>query len=121
MMRAFKKTDTGPELAVRRVAHRMGYRFRLHRTDLPGCPDLVFVARRKVIFVHGCFWHAHGCKLTRLPSSNLEYWVPKLKRNRDRDKRSLKALAAAGWQHLIIWECEAQDDRVRGLLMKFLK
>ncbi len=89
MMRAFKSRDTAPELAVRRLAHRMGYRFRLHRADLPGRPDMVFVSRRKVIFIQGCFWHAHGCKLTRLPNSNLGYWLPKLKRNRERDRKSL--------------------------------
>lgn len=106
MMRAFKGRDTVPELTVRRLAHEMGYRFRLHRRDLPGTPDLVFVSQRKVVFIHGCFWHSHGCNLTRLPTSNLGYWVPKLKRNRDRDKKTLKALTAEGWRHLVIWECE---------------
>jgi DNA mismatch endonuclease (patch repair protein) len=109
MMRAIKGRDTGPELAVRRLAYKMGYRFRLHRRDLPGTPDLVFASRRKVIFIHGCFWHLHGCKLTRLPTSNLGYWVPKLNRNRVRDEKNLKVLAAEGWQHLVIWECEIRS------------
>jgi DNA mismatch endonuclease (patch repair protein) len=121
MMRAFKSRDTAPELAVRGLAHRMGYRFRLHRKDLPGTPDLVFVSLRKVIFIHGCFWHSHGCKLTRLPSSNLDYWLPKLRRNRDRDARNAQELAAAGWEHLIIWECQIRDnERLKHLLRRFL-
>jgi DNA mismatch endonuclease (patch repair protein) len=110
MMRAFKSRDTAPELAVRRLAHRLGYRFRLHRKDLPGTPDLVFVALRKVIFIHGCFWHSHGCKLTRTPKSNLEYWLPKLQRNRERDRRVARQLAADGWGRLVIWECQIRDQ-----------
>ncbi|MGH9721912.1 MAG: very short patch repair endonuclease [Bryobacteraceae bacterium] len=109
MMRAIKGRDTAPELAVRCLAHRMGYRFRLHRKDLPGTPDLVFVSRRKVVFIHGCFWHSHGCNLTRLPTSNLGYWVPKLERNKDRDEKNLKALTAEGWHYLVIWECEIRS------------
>jgi len=77
VMRSIKGRDTGPELVVRRIAHEMGYRFRLHRKDLPGTPDLVFASRRKVIFVNGCFWHGHGCKLTRVPKANLAYWAAK--------------------------------------------
>ena len=87
-MQAVKDRDTGPEMAVRRLVHGMGYRYRLHRRDLPGSPDLVFATRRKVIFVHGCFWHRHGdsrCKLARLPKSRLEFWGPKLENNRRRD------------------------------------
>lgn len=121
MMRLIKGRDTVPELAVRRVAHRMGYRFRLHRKDLPGTPDLAFVSRRKVVFVHGCFWHMHGCRLSRAPKSNLKYWIPKFKRNRARDARNLKALSAGGWKHLVIWECESRDSlNVQKLLKKFL-
>ena len=121
MMRAFKSRNTAPELAVRHIAHQMGYRFRLHRKDLPGTPDLVFVSRRKVIFIHGCFWHTHGCDLTRVPKSNLKYWVPKLQGNRARDEKTLAALAVEGWRSLIIWECEVRDnDKLRQRLMKFL-
>jgi DNA mismatch endonuclease (patch repair protein) len=122
MMRAFKNRDTAPELAVRRVAYQMGYRYRLHRKDLPGRPDVVFVSRRKAIFIHGCFWHSHGCKLTRLPNSNLGYWLPKLKGNRDRDKRNVRALAAEGWKCLIIWECEVESHgTLQDRLRKFLE
>jgi DNA mismatch endonuclease (patch repair protein) len=121
MMRAIKGRDTVPELAVRRLAHKLGYRFRLHRKDLPGTPDLVFPSRRKVIFIHGCFWHSHGCKLTRLPTSNLGYWVPKLNRNRVRDEKNLKTLTAEGWQHLVIWECEIRSgEKLEQRLKTFL-
>ena len=105
-MQAVKSKNTGPELAVRRLAHRMGYRFRLHRKDLPGKPDLVFSSRRKVIFVHGCFWHAHGCKCARVPKSNVDYWKPKLERNQERDSMQQYRLHERGWEVLVIWECE---------------
>ena len=100
-MSRVKGRDTGPEWAVRRLVHGLGYRYRLHRKDLPGCPDLVFPSRRKVIFVHGCFWHRHpdpACKLARLPKSRLEFWVPKLERNRARDLHSQARLIDMGWQ-----------------------
>ena len=108
-MSRVKGRDTGPEWAVRRLVHGLGYRYRLHRKDLPGCPDLVFPSRRKVIFVHGCFWHRHpdpACKLARLPKSRLEFWVPKLERNRARDLHSQARLIDMGWQIMIVWECE---------------
>jgi len=113
-----------PELAVRRLVYGMGYRYRLHRQDLPGRPDLVFPGRRKVIFVHGCFWHQHAeasCKLAHAPRSNLDYWQPKLSRTKERDKANRPALEDAGWNVLVIWECEvrARDnlaDRIRGFL-----
>jgi DNA mismatch endonuclease (patch repair protein) len=104
--------DTGPEKVVRRLVHGMGYRYRLHRRELPGVPDLVFVTRRKVIFVHGCFWHRHGdsaCKLARLPKSRLDFWLPKLDANAERDQRNQLALRAQGWQVMTIWECELKD------------
>ncbi len=100
-----------PELIVRRLTHSMGYRYRLHRKDLPGKPDLVFPARRKVIFVHGCFWHQHAdpaCKIARRPKSNLDYWLPKLQRNVERDAEHRDRLSALGWQVLVIWECEVK-------------
>lgn len=103
---------TRPELIVRRLAHRLGYRYRLHRAGLPGRPDLVFAGRRRVIFVHGCFWHRHddpSCKLARLPKSRQEYWLPKLERNVARDQRALEALKDAGWEALVLWECELND------------
>jgi DNA mismatch endonuclease (patch repair protein) len=121
-MRRIRKTDTKPEVRVRRVAHALGYRFRLHRRDLPGTPDLVFPRLRKAILVHGCFWHQHeGCRLARMPKARPEYWKPKLERNRARDKEARRALEAAGWRVLTIWECETTDlealsERVGGFL-----
>ena len=110
-MRAIRSKDMQPELKVRSLVHRLGFRFRLHRRDLPGKPDLVFVSRGKVIFVHGCFWHSHNCKVAHTPKSNQEYWVPKLARNKTRDARNIDALEADGWRALVIWECEASDER----------
>ena len=109
-MRAVKYRNTGPELTVRRLLHRMGYRYRLHRKDLPGKPDIVFGPRRKVIFVHGCFWHGHSCKRgSRMPKTNAEYWETKISRNVERYSRQIKELAAAGWTSLALWECELAD------------
>ena len=88
----------------------MGYRYRLHRQDLPGTPDLVFPGKRKIIFVNGCFWHAHGCRAARVPKSNVAYWQPKLERNRARDQQNFAALEAAGWKSLAVWECETRDE-----------
>ena len=113
-----------PEMAVRRLVHAMGYRYRLHRRDLPGSPDLVFPGRRKVIFVHGCFWHQHGdpaCRIARRPKSNQHYWLPKLERNVIRDAEHLAQLAQLGWDVLVIWECDVVcddgiADRIRGFL-----
>ena len=121
-MRRIRKTDTKPELRVRRAAHQLGYRFRLHRSDLPGTPDLVFPRLSKVVLVHGCFWHQHpGCRLARQPKSRLDYWLPKLERNRERDLRSTAALRAAGWKVLVIWECEVPDEAAAArLLASFL-
>jgi len=110
-MRRIRSKGMLPELAVRSMVHRMGFRFRLHRKDLAGKPDLVFASRRKVIFVHGCFWHAHDCKVAHTPKSNAAYWGPKLERNRARDKRNIDALRAAGWKPLVIWECEIRSGR----------
>ena len=111
-MRAIRSTGMKPELRVRSLAHSLGYRFRLHRTDLPGKPDLAFGPRRKVIFVHGCFWHSHNCKTAHVPKSNREYWGPKLDRNRIRDQKNIEALKANGWGALVIWECETHDETV---------
>ncbi len=109
-MRQIRSKDTNPELVLRRLLHRLGYRFRLHCKDLPGKPDLVFPARRKVIFVHGCFWHQHsGCREGRVPGTRLEYWAPKLARNQQRDQAAQSALEELGWQFLVVWECELKD------------
>lgn len=105
-MRRIKSKDMKPEMVVRRLVHGLGYRYRLHRKDLPGKPDLVFGPRRSVIFVHGCFWHQHDCRDGRVPSSNREYWEPKLARNVERDRKTRQELEAAGWRVLVIWECE---------------
>ena len=115
-MALIRKRDTKPELVVRRMAHRLGYRFRLHRRDLPGTPDLVFPARRKVILVHGCFWHRYDCPLGRkAPRARPEYWIPKLERNRQRDVVTLESLAALGWTALVIWEYEVRPMSREGL------
>lgn len=109
-MRRIRSSGTRPEMLVRRLALGMGYRFRLHRKDLPSKPDLVFASRRKVIFVHGCFWHQHpGCREGPAPSSNEGYWKPKLARNVERDASALAALTGAGWEVLVMWECETKD------------
>jgi len=123
-MSLVRDRDTKPEMRVRRIAHALGYRYRLHRRDLPGCPDLVFTPRRKVIFVHGCFWHRHSdpsCKLSRLPKSKLDFWLPKLEGNRTRDRRNNAKLRDMGWTVLEIWECQTSnleelEKTVRGFL-----
>lgn len=120
-MQAVKSKDTKPEMTVRRLVHRMGYRYRLHKKELPGRPDLVFGPRKKAIFVHGCFWHSHSCKYGRLPTSNEDYWIPKLKRNQERDAENRAELNALGWSVLTLWECEIKDtasliERITGFL-----
>lgn len=122
-MRQIKSKDMKPELLVRRLVHGMGYRYRLHRKDLPGKPDLVFGPRQKAIFVHGCFWHQHAnCGEGRPPGSNAGYWGPKLNRNVQRDAEHLTSLAAAGWRTLVVWECEAKNvEALRKNLRRFLK
>ena len=120
-MRAIRSKDMQPELKVRSLVHKLGYRFRLQRKDLPGKPDLVFGPRRKVIFVHGCFWHSHNCKTAHVPKSNQVYWGPKLERNKTRDGNNIEALQAEGWQALVVWECEVRDESgVRKRLRTFL-
>lgn len=121
-MRAVKGADTTPELAVRRLAHSMGYRFRLHRKDLPGKPDLTFPRLRKTIFVHGCFWHGHDCaRGGRVPVQNRDYWKRKVARNMERDMNVQSALQRLGWKSLVVWECEIKDqDRLRRALRRFL-
>ncbi|TPE52268.1 DNA mismatch endonuclease Vsr [Amaricoccus solimangrovi] len=118
-MALVKGKDTKPELRVRRLAHAMGYRFRLHRRDLPGVPDLVFPGRRAVVFVHGCFWHRHpdpGCWRSRLPKSRPEFWIPKLEANVARDGAARAALEARGWRVLTVWECETTPRRREALV-----
>ena len=109
IMQAVNTKNTGPELAVRRLLHGLGYRFRLHRKDLPGKPDIVLPRYRTAIFVHGCFWHAHGCSKGLPPRSNLHYWLPKLDQNVDRDKRKIEQLRSLGWRVEVIWQCELME------------
>ena len=110
VMSLIRSTNTKPERVVRSLLHRMGYRFRLHRKDLPGRPDVVLSKYHTVVFVHGCFWHAHDCHLFRIPSSNQEYWQKKLIGNRDRDQIQQEQLKQAGWRVLIVFECELRGQ-----------
>jgi len=120
-MRRIKSKDSTPELTVRHLVHRLGYRYRLHDHNLPGRPDLVFRGRRKIIFVHGCFWHVHRhCKLAHVPASRQEYWQPKLQRNRARDGMHRRALKQLGWSVLIVWECEVSSARLTERIRRFL-
>ena len=123
-MSLIRGRDTKPEIVVRRVLHRLGYRYRLHCRDLPGRPDIVFRKIRKVIFVHGCFWHRHGdpnCRLARLPKSRLDFWEPKFAANTERDAKNQKALKDAGWTVLLVWECELGDsEQLENKLRHFL-
>lgn len=122
-MRAVRSKETGAELKVRRALRAMGETgYRLHRTDLPGTPDVAFIGRRKAIFVHGCFWHGHDCKRgSRTPKTNRDYWVAKVARNAQRDRESISALEALGWDVLVIWECELREpEAISHRLSEFL-
>ncbi len=113
IMSRIKGRNTMPELAVRRIAHGLGFRFRLHRRDLPGSPDLVFPRYRTVVFVHGCFWHRHdGCRYAYRPKSRIQFWTKKFEENVARDARNEAALHDLGWQVVVIWECETKDQAV---------
>ncbi|WP_442496839.1 very short patch repair endonuclease [Methylobacter sp. sgz302048] len=121
IMSRIRSKNTAPEMVVRKLIFSMGYRYRLHRRQLPGCPDIVFPGKKKVIFVHGCFWHCHaGCKRATVPQSNRDYWYPKLKRNSRRDKINQVALVAAGWNVMIIWECEIKNSNLAEKIRSFL-
>jgi DNA mismatch endonuclease (patch repair protein) len=118
-MSKIRAKDTLPEIMVRRLVHAMGYRYRLHRKDLPGRPDMAFGPAKKVIFVHGCFWHQHAeCRNGRMPRSRPDYWQPKLRRNLERDAARMCVLTKAGWQVLVIWECELKD---KGLIERTIR
>ena len=121
-MARVKSKDTAPERIVRQITFGLGFRYRLHGAKLPGKPDLVFASRRKVIFVHGCFWHRHkGCKLARLPKSRLSFWKPKLEGNKKRDAGNLGELRQLDWKVLLIWECQLRDTaRVTAVIKRFL-
>jgi DNA mismatch endonuclease (patch repair protein) len=123
IMRAVGTKNTRPELMVRRMLHRAGFRFRLHRKDLPGTPDIVLASRQKVIFVHGCYWHGHpGCSKARLPKTRRTYWEAKVAGNRVRDRDRIRKLRACGWRALVVWQCELRSpERLLKKLLKFLE
>jgi DNA mismatch endonuclease (patch repair protein) len=124
LMSRIRSKNTNPEMFVRRLIHSMGYRYRLHRKSLPGKPDLVFPSRKKVVFVHGCFWHRHKCAVgRRLPKSRVDYWSAKLEGNRRRHVKNVCSLRALGWKVLTLWECQIKqperlEERIRAFLEK---
>ena len=120
-MSRIKGLDTKPEIAVRSLLHRMGYRFRLHRRDLPGTPDIVLPGRGAVVFVHGCFWHGHSCKRTKMPKTRKSYWTEKIENNRRRDARKRRQLKTLEWKVGVVWECELKrSDRLGDKLRRLL-
>jgi DNA mismatch endonuclease (patch repair protein) len=123
IMRAVKSKDTGPEMIVRSIVHSLGFRFRLHRKDLPGKPDLALPKLKKAIFVHGCFWHGHNCaRGSRVPVNNREYWVEKIEKNRKRDQRSARLLRKLGWKRKVVWECSLKKpEKVMSSLAEYLR
>jgi DNA mismatch endonuclease, patch repair protein len=124
-MQKIRSRDTKPEMVVRRLVHNMGFRYRLHGKDLPGMPDLVFRPKKKIVLVHGCFWHQHPssiCKLLHKPKSNNSYWDAKLSRNVERDASNLRLLEAQGWSVLTVWECETKNvEQLKSRLSSFLE
>lgn len=120
IMQAVGTKDTKPEMIVRRALYAMGYRYRLHLKDLPGKPDIVFPGRKKAIFVHGCFWHWHGCPKGQLPKSRLDYWKPKLEANVARDRAKIEELKKGGWRVLVVWQCETRDTDLTTRLVEFV-
>ena len=122
LMGRIRGKDTKPEMVVRKVAHRLGYRFRLHQCNLPGSPDLVFPRRRKAVFVHGCYWHRHpGCRLAYMPKSNVDFWTRKFAVNEARDRKALEDLHDQRWDTLVVWECETKDiENVASRLTTYL-
>lgn len=122
VMSRIRAKDTQPELRVRRKAHALGLRFRLHRKDLPGSPDIVFPARRVAMFVHGCFWHRHeGCRLAYIPKSNENFWFAKFARNVERDANVMTRLRQAGWTPVVMWECETEKSDLSDRIMRLVE
>lgn len=121
-MRRIRSKDTSPELAIRKLLHHLGYRFRLHIKELPGRPDIVLPSRRCIVLVHGCFWHGHSrCREGRVPGSNVGYWSAKLEANKLRDRRNIRKLRNLGWSVLVVWECQVKDlPKVEKRLLRFL-
>ena len=124
-MSLIRGKNTSPELQVRRIVHSMGFRYSLHKKDLPGKPDIVLTRLNAIIFVHGCFWHRHAasrCRLARLPKSRLDFWLPKLESNRLRDQKNMRGLRSRGWKILVVWECELRDiERIKNRIRRFLE
>ena len=113
--------DTKPEMCVRKLVHNTGYRYRLHNRNLPGTPDLTFASLKKIIFVHGCFWHRHRCKKGTIPATRKKFWTKKLEGNRDRDRRNIRKLRRDGWEVLVIWECQCRNpEELKSKLQDFL-
>lgn len=122
LMARVKQRNTAPEIVVRSLLHADGYRYRLKAPKLPGRPDIIFPGRKKVVFVHGCFWHGHHCKRGKLPASNLDFWRDKISKNKSRDARSVKELEQLGWSALTVWECETKSsDQLLRTLAVFLE
>jgi len=118
-MKRIRSKDTGPEIQVRRLLYGLGYRYRLHVRSLPGCPDLVFKSRMKIVFVHGCFWHQHqGCRDAHMPKSHPAYWLPKLRQNVERDMQNEQLLKNKGWSILTIWACEMKDEQEAAIRLR---
>ena len=121
IMASVQTKHTGAEKSVRSIIHKNGLRFRLHSASLPGHPDIVFPKQKKVLFVHGCFWHGHKCKYGRLPKSKLDYWEPKIARNRERDRRQIKTIRSLGWKVMVVWQCELKKESgIKKKMMSFL-
>jgi DNA mismatch endonuclease (patch repair protein) len=112
IMRSVRAKHSSPELAVRKIIFALGYRYRLHGANLPGKPDIVFPGKKKVIFIHGCFWHAHGCPKGKPPKSNLSFWLPKFEKNKTRDTENVNSIISLGWKPLVIWQCEIKNKDV---------
>lgn len=122
IMSRIRSKDTRPEMIVRRLLHKEGFRYRLHVAELPGKPDLVFVRQKKVIFIHGCFWHMHECRgQARVPKTNVEFWAAKLRKNKERDDKNLRELRQLGWSYLIIWECELRNEELLANVRRFIE
>lgn len=121
MMSGIRSKNTRPEIKVRSLLHQFGYRFRIHRRDLPGNPDIVMPKYRRIIFVQGCFWHAHNCSIAKLPKTRLDYWLPKFERTKARDQIAIKALRERGWKILELWECEVRaEDELAQKVVRFM-
>lgn len=120
-MSRIRSKNTGPEMLVRRLVYSLGYRYRLHKSDLPGKPDLAFSSRKKVIFVNGCFWHGHKCPLGRTPKSHVEFWITKIEKTKGRDDKNIQSLREIGWDSLVLWECQLKDiEPLKNRIAEFL-